>query len=176
MKQLHLVGKTNRCSPMSRHLWRAFSELAPPTTPTSSRELRPRRRDLHVVRQEPGVVRRHRGGEHVRRHHHRPGAMNPGGMGIAAGATSTPRASPCSSPSAQRAKYRGRTSSVPWRPSRGSDAGGRPGRGACRRPDGAGDHRCVDQRKIKSLSAGRMGLSTSEMGTGSVVGVSTTAA
>ncbi len=69
--------------------------------PDIKTRLRPRGRHHHVDGQEPGVVRRDRDRQHVRRHHHRPGRDDPGRHGHRGRRQHQPRrASRCSSRSA----------------------------------------------------------------------------
>ena len=70
-KKLTLVAKTNVLTIGHDLWWRTFQEVAKEYPDVEDR-LQPRRRLLHVDREEPRVLRRDRHHEHVRRHHHRP--------------------------------------------------------------------------------------------------------
>ena len=63
-------------------LWeRAFHEIGQKDYPDIKRDYTHVDATTHVVREEPGVVRRDRHRQHVRRHHHRPRRHDPGRHG-----------------------------------------------------------------------------------------------
>ena len=77
----HPGPQDQRADLRRRHLVAGVQRDRRQGLPRHQARLQPRRRLLHVVRQEPRVLRRDRHRQHVRRHHHRPRRDDPGRPG-----------------------------------------------------------------------------------------------